>query len=72
MQLTRLFGDMSYTYAHLFSTALGEVDMNDVVLKSPNTGDIATSPRAGARFPENARQDYRRADQANDGGLTGK
>jgi hypothetical protein len=32
MQLTRLFGDMSYTYAHLFSTALGEVDMNDVVL----------------------------------------
>jgi len=28
MQLTRLFGDMSFTYGHIFSTALGEVDIH--------------------------------------------
>lgn len=32
MQLTRLFGDMSYTYGYLFQTSLGEVDMYDVVI----------------------------------------
>jgi len=32
MQLTRLFGDMSYTYGYLFQTTLGEVDMYDVVI----------------------------------------
>lgn len=32
MQLTRLFGDMSFTYGYLFQTSLGEVDMYDVVI----------------------------------------
>lgn len=32
MQLTRLFGDMSFTYGYIFQTALGEVDMYDVIL----------------------------------------
>lgn len=32
MQLTRLFGDMSFTYGYLFQTTLGEVDMYDVVI----------------------------------------
>lgn len=32
MQLTRLFGDMSFTYGYLFQTPLGEVDMFDVVI----------------------------------------
>lgn len=32
MQLTRLFGDMSFTYGYLFQTALGDVDMYDVVI----------------------------------------
>lgn len=32
MQLTRLFGDMSFTYGYIFQTSLGEVDMYDVVL----------------------------------------
>jgi hypothetical protein len=32
MQLTRLFGDMSFTYGHLFQTTMGEVDMYDVVI----------------------------------------
>lgn len=32
MQLTRLFGDMSFTYGYLFQTTLGDVDMYDVVI----------------------------------------
>ncbi|HEY8095680.1 MAG TPA: FtsK/SpoIIIE domain-containing protein, partial [Methylobacter sp.] len=32
MQLTRLFGDMSFTYGYIFQTTLGEVDMYDVVI----------------------------------------
>lgn len=32
MQLTRLFGDLSFTYGYLFQTSLGEVDMYDVVI----------------------------------------
>lgn len=32
MQLTRAFGDLSFTYGHIFSTAVSEVDMYDVVL----------------------------------------
>lgn len=32
MQLTRLFGDLGYTYGYIFQTALGEVDMYDVVI----------------------------------------
>ncbi|WP_249204697.1 hypothetical protein [Burkholderia cenocepacia] len=32
MQLTRLFGDLSFTYGYIFQTLLGEVDMYDVVI----------------------------------------
>jgi len=32
MQLTRLFGDLGYTYGYIFQTTLGEVDMYDVVI----------------------------------------
>lgn len=32
MQLTRLFGDLGYTYGYIFQTSLGEVDMYDVVI----------------------------------------
>lgn len=32
MQLTRLFGDLSFTYGFIFQTSLGEVDMYDVII----------------------------------------
>lgn len=32
MQLTRVFNDLTYTYAHIFKAAVGDIDIYDVVL----------------------------------------
>lgn len=52
MQLTRLFGDLSFTYGYIFKTSLGEVDMYDVVI---NRRILAVLLPALERAPDSLR-----------------
>lgn len=52
MQLTRTFGDLTFTYGHIFRHKLGEIDFNDVVL---NRRILIVLLPALERSPDNLR-----------------